>query len=67
MAAPKGKLDKENLVKIGKGAGIAMGGALCVYLLEVIPNLDFGVLTPAVVGIASILINTIRETLKDKS
>lgn len=65
MAAPKGKLDKDNLVKIAKGAGIAMGGALCVYLLEIIPNLDFGALTPAVVGIASILINTVRETLKN--
>lgn len=65
MAAPRGKLDKENLIKIGKGAGIAMGGALCVYLLEVIPNIEFGSYTPLVVGLASIVINFVRETLKD--
>lgn len=58
------KLDRDTIVKIGKGAGIAMGGALCVYLLEVIPNIDFGSLTPAIVGIASILINAVREYMK---
>lgn len=62
--APRGKLNKENGIKILKGAGIAMGGALCVYLLDLLPNLDFGSLTPMVVGLASILINTLKETLE---
>ena len=60
----KNSLDSTTLAKIGKGALIAMGGALCVYLLEIIPTVDFGNLTPAIVGIASILINSIREYLK---
>lgn len=66
LGAPKGELNKENGKKILRGATIAMGGALCTYLLEIIPGLDFGSLTPMVVGIISILINTIRETLKNK-
>lgn len=61
----KYKLDKENGKKILKGAGIAMGGALAVYLLEVAPEVDFGNYTPVVVGIASILINAAREYLKE--
>jgi len=65
MSAPKGKLNKDNLIKIAKGSGIAMGGALCVYLLEIIPSIDFGALTPMIVAVASILINSLRETLKD--
>jgi hypothetical protein len=58
------KLDKVTLCKIGKGALIAMGGVLCTYLLEVIPGIDFGSLTPAIVGISSIVINAIREWIK---
>lgn len=50
--------------KIIKGALIAMGGALCTYLLEIIPGIDFGSLTPVVVGMSSILINAVREWIK---
>ena len=60
----KNSFDKVTLQKIAKGAFIAMGGALCVYLLETIPNTDFGTFTPIVVGMASILINAVREYLK---
>ena len=60
----KYELTKENGLKIGRGALIAMGGALCVYLLELLPQVDFGALTPMIVGVASILINALREYLK---
>ncbi len=55
--SPKFSLNQEDLVKILKGAGIAMGGALLTYLLQVVPNINFGVYTPGVVALLSILIN----------
>lgn len=64
MPQIKNAFDRETLIKIAKGAGIAMGGTLCVYLLQILPGLDFGAMTPMVVGIASILINALREYLK---
>lgn len=50
-------LNKEDGQKILKGASIALGGALLTYLLEIIPEIDFGSYTPTVVAVASILIN----------
>lgn len=50
-------LNKQDGQKIIKGALIALGGALLTYLLEIIPQIDFGVYTPTVVAVASIVIN----------
>jgi hypothetical protein len=61
----KYKFDKENLVKIAKGAGIAIGGALLVYVAEVLPQVDFGVYTPLAVAVGGILINAARQFLKE--
>lgn len=47
--------------KILVGAGIALLGALATYLQDTIPNVDFGVYTPVVVAINSILVNAIRR------
>ena len=55
---------KENLTKIVKGAGIAIGGALLTYLASYISDTDFGIYTPMVVAIGGILINAGREFLK---
>ena len=55
---------KENLTKIVKGAGIAIGGALLTYLASYISDTDFGLYTPMVVAIGGILINAGREFLK---
>ena len=55
---------KENYLKIAKGAGIAIGGALITYLASYISSTDFGVYTPVVVAIGGILINAAREWLK---
>ena len=38
-ASKKYELNKVDLIKIGTGAGIAVGGALVTYLLEVSPML----------------------------
>jgi len=53
----KFSLNKKDGLKIAKGAGIALGGALLAYLAEIIPDVDFGQWTPMVVAMSSILIN----------
>ena len=57
-------LTKENLIKIARGAGIAMGGALLTYLATFISETDFGIYTPLVVAMGGIIINAGREFLK---
>jgi len=49
--------NKEDGLKIAKGAGIAVGGALLVYLAEILPNVDFGQYTLILAPVLSILIN----------
>lgn len=58
-------LTKQNLIKIGKGALIAVGGAALTYFAQFIGETDFGVYTPIVVSVSAILINAGREFLKD--
>ena len=58
--------DKETLISILKGAGIATGGALCTYLLTILPTLEIGEFTPVITAIASIIINTIYQYIKGK-
>lgn len=61
-------LNKTDLKKIGKGALIAVGGALLTYLTSVIGNLDLGnQWTPIVVAIGSILINAAWKFIQDNS
>lgn len=62
----KMKLTKVNRIKIAKGAGIAMGGALLVYLADLLPNVDFGVYTGLVVALGGILINAGKEYLSNR-
>lgn len=49
--------------KIGKGLLIAAGGAGVVYLMEILPQIDFEMWTPIVVVMASTLLNTCRKLL----
>jgi hypothetical protein len=58
--------DKATLISILKGAGIATGGALCAYLLSILPSLQIGEWTPVVTAIASILINAVYQYIKGK-
>ena len=57
---------KSNIKKITTGMLIAIGGAILTYLSETIPNVDFGQLTPVVVSIFSILINSGRKFLSNE-
>ena len=54
-------LNKIDYKKILIGAGVALLGALSTYLQDTIPNVDFGVYTPVVVAVNSILVNIIRK------
>lgn len=59
-------LDKASLIKIGKGALIAGGGALIVYVLQEVAKADFGVYSPAIGAICAILINAFKEFVAGK-
>lgn len=64
MKSKKYKLNKEDASKVGKGALIAVGGALVTFVAEVVTQIDFGEWTPLVVAGASIGINLARKYLQ---
>ena len=64
--SPKLQLNKKDGAKILKGAGYAAGGAVAVYLLGLLPQIDFGELTIYVVPIASICLNAAVKFFKGK-
>lgn len=63
--SPKYKLNKEDGKKIGKGALIALGGALLTYVSDIIPMIDWGEYKPVVVAISGIIINFGWKFLKN--
>ena len=64
--SPKYKLNKKDGLKIAKGAGLAAGGAIAIYLLEILPSVDFGQLTYMLIPIVSILLNSVVKVFKNK-
>lgn len=52
--------------KILTGLGIALLGASATYLQDTIPSVDFGVYTPIVVAINSVIVNAIRKFIIGK-
>lgn len=62
----KYSLNKEDLISISKGAGIAVGGALLVYVSQTISDVDFGQYTEIIVAISAIIINMLRKWLQGK-
>lgn len=66
MESKQFSLNKEDGLKILKGAGIALAGALLTYLADLIPSIDFGAYTPIVVSMSSILINAILKFISGK-
>lgn len=65
MESKRYKLNRKDLAKIGKGAGIAAGGAALTYFLVVITEVDFGSQTPIIVAVGSILLNAVLKLLKN--
>lgn len=64
--SPKFTLNKEDLLKIGKGALIALVGALGAYLLTLVGALDLGVYTPFVAAGLSIVANAMVKFAQGK-
>lgn len=53
-------MTREKWFKIGKGALIAIGGALLTYIPEAIGMIDWGTWQPFAVAVGGILVNAIR-------
>jgi len=62
----KGKLNKTELIKIGKGLLIAVGGVVLTFVSEVVLKYDYGDYTALVVAGSSVLINAGRQFLKNE-
>lgn len=66
MKSRKFKLNKTDLTKIGTGALLAGVGAVLAFLVEAIPNVDFGDYSPLVVALFSVLANAFRKWVAGK-
>lgn len=65
MGSPRFKLSKEDWIKVGRGALIAGGGAVLVYIADFLQTADFAGWTPVMVAVASVLVNIARKFLTD--
>lgn len=54
----KYKLNQEDGWKLLKGAGFAVGGAICVWGISVLPQIEFGPELIWLAPIISVLLNT---------
>ncbi len=60
------RLNKEDGLKILKGAGYAFGGFAATYLLDLVPRIDWGVWTPVVIPLFAIILNAVVKFSKGK-
>lgn len=65
--SPKYKLNAEDGKRIAKGACVALVGAALVYVLNIIPQIDFGTWTPIVVAGAAVIANVVRVWISDNT
>jgi hypothetical protein len=56
-------MTKEKWLKVGKGALIAIGGAVVAYIPEAINIIDWGTWTPIAVAMGGVLVNMLRQLL----
>lgn len=61
VESPKYQLNAVDGKKILKGCGIAAGGSVAMYLLNLLPQVDFGTYAYVVVPIASVMLNTLLK------
>ncbi len=54
-------LSKTELISVLKGLGIAVGGAALTYLSSYVSGTNFGVYTPVVVALWSVVVNFCRK------
>lgn len=62
----KYKLNKEDGLKILKGLGIAVGGAVVAYATELLPMVDFGGYDKVAMVIGMLVVNGARKFLANK-
>jgi hypothetical protein len=55
--SPKGELNDTDWKKIGKGAGIAVAGALLTFAADALPGIDFGQYQMVIAPVLMVLIN----------
>lgn len=58
-------MNRESLISVVKGAGIAALGAILTYLTSAISGADFGSYTPMVVAVWSVVANVVRKWISD--
>jgi len=66
MGSPRFTLNREDYKKIGKGALIAILGALLTYGSEVVGSVDFGEYMPFVVAAWSVIVNAGWKYIQNK-
>lgn len=54
---------RQDFISLGKGLFIALAGAALTYFASFATSHDFGVWTPVVVALASVLVNAARKSL----
>ena len=54
-------MNKDKLISIAKGAGIAALGAILTYATQFATGADFGSATPVIVAVLSVLSNAVRK------
>jgi hypothetical protein len=67
VESKKFALNKNDVIKILKGAGIAALGAGATYLFANVAQMDFGQYTPFVAAMAAIILNLLRKWISGPS
>lgn len=57
MESQRFTLNKSDILKIVRGAGYALAGALLTYITSIVTHTDFGSWTPVIVSVWSIIAN----------
>lgn len=68
MTSPRYSLNRDDLLSILRGALLAAGGAVVVYLsTQVVPNLDDSTTAGAMLaGVAATVLNVLRKYFADR-
>lgn len=69
MTQIKNSLDKETLIKIGKGALIAAGGAGALYLLNALGTIEINnpILASFIAWFVPVAINAVKEYIRGET
>jgi len=65
--SPAFKLHRSDWIKLLKSIGLAAAGAAIPILSDFFAGTDFGVVTPVVTAISSVMLNALRRWMSDFS